>query len=94
MAKKRSKQANQTEPPEQPSGSGTALLAGAVGSSMVSNAGGATITTCPPEDKSFYCNFVKGFNIFKMILFIIVVLTIAYVLYKVFLGSNGSKTRK
>lgn len=56
----------------------TALLgtgAAAVGGAMA-GAGGTTLTTCPPDDKSFYCQFVKGFNIFKMLLVIFGVLIV------------------
>lgn len=66
----------------------TGLVAGgasAVGSGVAS-AGGTTVTTCPPGDTSFYCQFVKGFNIFKMLLFIIGVLVVLYVIWSIWRG--------
>lgn len=61
-------------------GGGAAALGGAV-----AGAGGVTVSTCPPEDKSFYCQFVKGFNIFKMILSILLILAVIGVIAWVFL---------
>ena len=56
-------------------GAGAGVLAGGVAlSSVMSGAGGTTVTSCPPGDNSFYCRFVKGFNVFKMILVILVIL--------------------
>lgn len=66
-------------------------IAAGVGGAVVSGAGGVTVSSCPADDQSFYCKFVRGFNIFKMILFIVVILVIVYVLYKMFWG--GAKRR-
>lgn len=67
------------------SGTGTmGLFAGSAVAGGVSSAGGTTITSCPADDKSFYCQFIKGFNLFKMILFIIAFIIAIYVLYKMF----------
>lgn len=73
-------------------GGGVGLIAGVAGASLLSGAGGTTISTCKDEDTSFYCKFTRGFNIFKMILSIVAFLVIAFVLYKIFLGSK-SKTK-
>ena len=73
-------------------GAGTVMAAGIAGGLLGSGAGGTTVTTCPPEDKSFYCMFVKGFNIFKMIFVIIAFLVVAWILYKAFAG--GAKKRR
>lgn len=83
---------------DQPSVMSTAVAAGgasALGGGLAS-AGGATITSCPAEDKSFYCTFVKGFNIFKMVLFILGVVFILYVLYSsaVSNGKSGTGRRR
>lgn len=73
-------------------GNGETAAVGAVAlGGMISGAGGTTITTCKDGDDSFYCKFVKGFNIFKMILFIIAVLVIVYMLWKAF--GSGKKRR-
>lgn len=81
---------------QQPQQDNTALGATALaaGGSLLGGAGGATITSCPPEDNSFYCQFVKGFNIFKMLLFIIVILVVGYFLYTTFFGSTKSAKRR
>ena len=89
MAK--SKIHRQQQPPE--TNSNTPLIA-AAGASALSGSVGVTLTSFPPEDKSFYCKFVKGFNIFKMILFIIVVIVIVYLLYKFFIASKQGKSTK
>lgn len=47
--------------------------AGLVAATATQGAGGTTVTSCPSEDNSFYCKFVKGFNIFKMILVILII---------------------
>lgn len=77
MAKANQRQAPVQQLPVQQTGMTTAdkvgLVAGA-GGAIASSAGGTTVTTCPPDDTSFYCKFVKGFNIFKMLLFIVAVL--------------------
>ncbi len=65
-----------------------------VGVAALSGAGGTTITSCPPDDNSFYCNFVKGFNIFKMILFIIVILVVIYIIYALFGKARKSSRRR
>ena len=76
MAKARVKtQPTQQPPPGAPQDTTgkLGLIAGA-GGALTAGAGGTTVTSCPPDDNSFYCTFVKGFNIFKMILFIIAIL--------------------
>jgi hypothetical protein len=71
MAKAR---ARTSPPPPQEDTTGKLGLVAGAGGLLAGGAGGATVTTCPPEDTSFYCKFVKGFNIFKMILFIVAIL--------------------
>lgn len=58
-------------------------VAGGAVAAGVSSAGGTTVTTCPPGDTSFYCTFVKGFNILKMVLFILSILLLAYLFIKI-----------
>lgn len=72
MAKARVKTQPTQQAPQDTTGK-LGLIAGA-GGALAAGAGGTTVTSCPPEDTSFYCTFVKGFNIFKMILFIIAIL--------------------
>lgn len=82
----------QQQPQESPATNmGTILAAGA--GAGIANAGGTTITTCGKDDNSFYCQFVKGFNIFKMILFIIGILVIVYILYTIWAASRKSTGR-
>jgi hypothetical protein len=93
MARKSSKTNNNY------AGAGVGATAGGVGGTLlgagvasgISSAGGTTVTTCPPEDKSFYCQFVKGFNIFKMILFIIGILIVIYIVYLIFFSTKKFK---
>lgn len=75
-----------------PQNNGTfgALAAGGLAGGLGS-AGGVTVSTCPPEDTSFYCKFVKGFNIFKMILFILAIFVVLYFLYKIFVSKSSTK---
>jgi hypothetical protein len=73
--------------------SSNALLVGAAGASLLSGAGGTTIVSCRDGDNSFYCKFVKGFNIIKMILFVIVLILVGYFAYKMFFSENGSKKK-
>lgn len=70
---------------------GLVATAGAAGVGALSGAGGMTVSSCPPEEKGFYCSFVRGFNILKMILVILAVLVALYFLYVWWRGSNGSK---
>lgn len=69
------------------------LVAGAVAGGLVSGAGGSTLTTCKSDDTSFYCTFVRWFNMFKMVLYMIVVLVIIVVLWKAF-GGASKKMKK
>ena len=83
-----------TQRHDQPSLGPTLLTAGAAGAaSSLGTAGGVTVSSCPPDDKSFYCSFVRFFNIFKMLIVIIVVIIIAYFIYKVFLSSTSKGSR-
>jgi hypothetical protein len=70
------------------SGSGSSALGGAVAGGalggMVGGAGGTTITMCTAEDQSFYCKFVRGFNIFKMILYVIMIFVLIWIVWKAF----------
>ena len=59
----------------------TAAPAAVAGASLLSGAGGFTMTSCASGDESFYCKFVRGFNILKMLLVVIGFVIIAYVLY-------------
>lgn len=68
-------------------------VAGGVGASMVSGAGGTTLVSCSSGDDSFYCKFVKAFNVFKMLLFIVAIVICAYLIYKM-LSSPNPNVRK
>jgi hypothetical protein len=85
-------------PPRRSNNSGlaTGALGAVAGSAVaggVAGAGGTTVTTCPPGDESFYCKFVKGFSIFQMILFIIGVLVVIWIVYKMFFTGGGKRGR-
>ena len=49
----------------------TALTGGAVGA--LGGATTPTITSCPPDDKSFYCKLTRFVNIIKLFITIIVI---------------------
>ena len=89
------KNAQRQEQPNNQSGLGPTLLtAGAAGAaSSLGTAGGVTVSSCPPDDQSFYCSFVRFFNMFKMVLVIIIVLIIAYFIYKMFFASKSRGRR-
>lgn len=55
---------------------------GAFGIASMTSGGGNDVTICKSEDDSFYCRFVHDFNIFKMVLFILLVLVILYFIIK------------
>lgn len=76
-------QPNSTQQPPMTATDKVGIAAG-VGGAIMSGAGGTTVTTCPPEDNSFYCKFVKGFNIFKMLLVILAVIIGVVMLYYFF----------
>lgn len=61
-------------------GTKTALIGSGVGA-LVSGAGGVTVTSCGANDQTFYCKFVRGFNLFKMLFFIIAIIVMVYFLY-------------
>lgn len=65
------------------------------GQSLV-NSGGGTLSVCNADDDTYYCNFVRGFNIFKMILFIIFILFIIvygiYYFIQIFKPTKRSKS--
>jgi len=65
------------------------LTAGVAGGVM--NAGGFTISSCPANDQSFYCKFVRWFNMFKMVLFIIFVIVMIYFLYIMFFSNKKKR---
>ena len=70
------------------------LVAGAVGVGALATAGagGDTVTTCPPTDNSFYCKFVKDFNMFKMVLFMLLI--IGVIVFLIYYFMKSSKKRK
>jgi hypothetical protein len=74
---------------------GSALATGGgfgIGSTL-GNAGGITI--CGGNDASFYCQFVKFFNVFKMFIVILVFITVIVYLAYSFSGvkSSGRKMK-
>lgn len=73
-------------------GEGVAVLGGAAVGAMTASAGGNP--ECKAGDNSFYCNFVRGFNIFKMILFVVVILIVAFFIYKMMSNKKGSGSGK
>ena len=91
---KGSKGGSSSSPPVAPqSGVGSGLLVGAAGATLLSGAGGTTVVSCKDGDNSFYCKFVRGFNILKMVLVVIVLILLGYFAYKVFFSGNGSKKK-
>ena len=68
--------------------------AGAAASNFLSNSGGmfhtGAITSCPPNDMSFFCQMSRWFNILIMVL---VVLALVYIAY-VFIGPYFMKKRR
>lgn len=79
-------------PQQQGLGAGAALIGGTALGAMTSGAGGAP--ECKSGDTSFYCNFVKGFNIFKMIIFILIILVVIWFIYKMMTAKKSGKGRK
>ena len=71
-----------------------ASAAGAAASNFLSNSGGmfhtGAITSCPPNDMSFFCQMSRWFNILIMVL---VVLALVYIAY-VFIGPYFMKKRR
>jgi hypothetical protein len=65
----------------QQSSSDNKIALGAAAGGMLGGVGGTTITSCPATDQSFYCKFVRMFNIIKMIIAIIVFAVLLYFLY-------------
>jgi hypothetical protein len=51
-------------------------LFGFLAGESLANSGGSTLSVCGPNDNTYYCEFVRDFNIFKMILFILFILFI------------------
>jgi hypothetical protein len=88
---KGSKGGSSSSPPVAPQSG--ALLVGAAGATLLSGAGGTTVVSCKDGDNSFYCKFVRGFNILKMVLVVIVLILLGYFAYKVFFSGNGSKKK-
>lgn len=70
----------------------TAIAAG-VGSAVVSGAGGVTVSSCPPDDNSFYCKMTRWFNLFKMLIAFLAVLGVIYVLWVMFRGTSQNSKR-
>lgn len=71
---------------------GDALATGSglgIGSAL-GNAGGVTV--CGGNDSSFYCQFVKFFNVFKM--FIVILVFIAIIVYLAYTFSGIKSTTK
>jgi hypothetical protein len=68
----------------------TAGLASGVAGGVM-NAGGVTVSSCPADDQSFYCKFVRGFNVFKMLLFIIFIIVAAYFIYIMFFANKKKR---
>lgn len=64
------------------------IAIGSAAGGMLSGVGGTTITSCPASDQSFYCQFVRWFNMFKMVIFIIVFLVVLYFLYQWFVAKK------
>jgi hypothetical protein len=64
-----------------------ALALGA-GTGLVSGAGGSTFMSCPPQDMSFYCKFMRFIGIIKGIVFLIVLVVVLYFLWQWFRGTK------
>lgn len=66
---------------QEQSSSDNKIALGSATGGMLGGVGGTTLTTCPSSDQSFYCKFVRGFNIFRMIIAIILFIVLIYFLY-------------
>jgi hypothetical protein len=51
-----------------------ALLAGGAVGALTGGASTPTLTTCPPDDKSFYCKLVRFVNTIKLFITIILII--------------------
>ncbi len=63
-------------------GSGSAPLMGALGGGFLAQGAGIGAIGCKPEDKSFYCQSSRFVMIIQNILFVIMILGLAYYLFK------------
>lgn len=59
-------------------------LLGAGATAIGASGTGTTITTCSSTDQTTYCKFIRAFNIFKMLLFVIGLIVIVYFLIKMY----------
>lgn len=73
---------------QEQSSSDNKIALGAAAGGMLGGVGGTTLTTCPAGDQSFYCKFVRGFNIFRMIIAIILFIVLIYFLYAWFFAKK------
>ena len=71
-------------------GAAGAIAAGAGAGALTSGAGGTTVTSCPPDDQSFYCKLSRFTGIVKMILFLITVIVFVIALFYLWKSLRGS----
>jgi hypothetical protein len=64
------------------------MLAAGVGAGM-SSTGGTTLSMCNSGDDSFYCKFIRFFNMLKMIIFLIVLVVVIYFVYNTFVSNTS-----
>ena len=67
---------------------GPTFVSGAAIGGAAMTSGTGSMAKCDVNDTSFYCTFVKGFNIFKMLLFVLIVIISLYIVYKVMTGKR------
>jgi hypothetical protein len=75
------------------SSSAVPLIGAAAAGGIMATNGAGTTESCPTSDTTFYCKFVRFFSMFKMLLFIgIVIAVIAFIIYFLMKKKSG-KTR-
>ena len=79
--------------------SNAGLIAGgagvaALGTAATSGAGGTTISTCYDDDTRYYCKFVRFFNMFKMLIFIVICIIVVGLLIYFFSRASFAKKSK
>ena len=63
-------------------GSGSAPLMGSLAGGFLAQGAGTGAIGCKPEDTSFYCRSSRFVMIIKNILFLVMILVLAYYLFK------------
>lgn len=61
---------------------GKAMALG-LGAGALSSAGGTTLTTCSSTDQTNYCKMVRFINTIKMLLFLVGIVVVAFLVWRV-----------